>query len=162
MWVDGRRGFLMALAKRASIWLSSFVCDGGRVSTIKQGSDELPRRPPCRRPHASPTPISPHPSHISWPHRELHRRPQWDHPHAPATHHTFRGPIGSSTEGPNATARMRPPYPFRHILHTFRGPIGSSTEGRSATARMRPPHPLRHTPALTSLRLVRPAISGAC
>eukprot|EP00959_Pyramimonas_sp_CCMP1952_P330000 6909456-Pyramimonas_sp.AAC.1 len=48
----------------------------------------------------------------------------------------FRGPRGSSTEGPSGTARMRqpPPSTARHV------PIGSSTEGPSGTARLRPPH----------------------
>eukprot|EP00959_Pyramimonas_sp_CCMP1952_P287082 6003501-Pyramimonas_sp.AAC.1 len=49
--------------------------------------------------------------------------------------------MGSSTEGPSATARMRHPDPVWHTPHTFRGPKGSSTEGPNATARMRP-----HTP----------------
>eukprot|EP00959_Pyramimonas_sp_CCMP1952_P194546 4068329-Pyramimonas_sp.AAC.1 len=35
---------------------------------------------------------------------------------------------------------MRPPHQFRHTPHQVRGPIGSSTEGPSATARMRSPH----------------------
>ena len=80
------------------------------------------------------------------PHRELLRRPQWLRSHAvppPLRHtpHTFRGPIGSSTEGPMAAVRMRPAHPFRHTPHTFRGPIGSSTEGTSGKVRMRsPPH----------------------
>eukprot|EP00959_Pyramimonas_sp_CCMP1952_P044121 922203-Pyramimonas_sp.AAC.1 len=34
----------------------------------------------------------------SWPHRELHIRPQWGWPHASATPSAaFRGPIGGST-----------------------------------------------------------------
>ena len=57
-------------------------------------------------------PIFAHPSHVSWPHRELHRRPQWQGPHgatAPFWHtpHTARGPIGSSTEGPSGGVRTR-------------------------------------------------------
>ena len=44
------------------------------------------------------------------------------------TPHTFRGPTGSSTEGPSGTARMRHARPFRLTPHMFRGPIGSSTE----------------------------------
>ena len=56
--------------------------------------------------------ISAHSSHVSWPHWELHRRPQWQRPHAvpPSfrhTLHTFRGPIGSSTEGPSGSARVQ-------------------------------------------------------
>eukprot|EP00959_Pyramimonas_sp_CCMP1952_P452507 9466699-Pyramimonas_sp.AAC.1 len=35
----------------------------------------------------------------SWPHRELHVRLQWGRPHAPPRT-AFRGPVGSSTEGP--------------------------------------------------------------
>eukprot|EP00959_Pyramimonas_sp_CCMP1952_P187390 3918354-Pyramimonas_sp.AAC.1 len=63
-------------------------------------------------------------------------RPLHPFRHAP---HTFRGPKGSSTEGPSGCARMRfhrfhPP--FRHTPHTFRGPTGSSTERRSGCARM--------------------------
>ena len=50
--------------------------------------------------------------HVSWPHRELHRKPQWQGPHASPrqfrhTPHTVRGPIGSSTEGPSGRVRMR-------------------------------------------------------
>ena len=47
---------------------------------------ELHRSPQWRCPHASAPPISAHPSHGSWPHRELHRRPQWHRPHAPDAH----------------------------------------------------------------------------
>eukprot|EP00959_Pyramimonas_sp_CCMP1952_P472909 9500836-Pyramimonas_sp.AAC.1 len=36
----------------------------------------------------------------------------------------FRGPTGSSTEGPSATTRMRHARPFWHITDTFRGPRG--------------------------------------
>eukprot|EP00959_Pyramimonas_sp_CCMP1952_P352542 7386205-Pyramimonas_sp.AAC.1 len=39
--------------------------------------------------------------------------------------------MGSSTEGPSGTARMRPPPPS----------LGGSTEGPSGTVRMRPPPP---------------------
>jgi hypothetical protein len=35
---------------------------------------------------------------------------------------TFRGHIGSSTEGQSAAVRMRPPLPIRHTPHTFRAP----------------------------------------
>eukprot|EP00959_Pyramimonas_sp_CCMP1952_P277228 5795816-Pyramimonas_sp.AAC.1 len=64
------------------------------------------------------------------------------------TPHTFRGPVGSCTEGPSGCVGMAAPHPFRHTMaaphpfrhtpHTFRrrgprtafrGPIGSSTEG---------------------------------
>eukprot|EP00959_Pyramimonas_sp_CCMP1952_P229467 4797715-Pyramimonas_sp.AAC.1 len=41
---------------------------------------------------------------------------------------------------------MRHAHPIRHTPHTLRDPIGSSTEGTSAAARMRHPHPIRHTP----------------
>eukprot|EP00959_Pyramimonas_sp_CCMP1952_P073575 1537657-Pyramimonas_sp.AAC.1 len=45
---------------------------------------------------------------VSWPQRGLHRRSQWRSPHAvPAPGTTFRGPRGSSTEGPSGAARMR-------------------------------------------------------
>ena len=47
-----------------------------------------------------------------WPHRELLRRLQWQGPHA------YSGP-------------------FRHTPHTFRSPIGGSTEGSSGRVRMR-------------------------
>ena len=43
---------------------------------------ELHRRPKWLRSHARTAPISAHPSHVSWPHRELHRRPKWLRPHA--------------------------------------------------------------------------------
>ena len=77
---------------------------------------------------SSPTPISAHPSHVSWPHRELHRRPQWQGPHAVplpfrGTPRTFRGPIRCSTGGPSGRARMHFhifPHPFRCTPYTFR------------------------------------------
>eukprot|EP00959_Pyramimonas_sp_CCMP1952_P136521 2857015-Pyramimonas_sp.AAC.1 len=47
----------------------------------------------------------------------------------------FRGPIGSSTDGPIATARMRHAPPSTE----FRGPIGSPTDGSS-----RPPACVTH------------------
>eukprot|EP00959_Pyramimonas_sp_CCMP1952_P470187 9496237-Pyramimonas_sp.AAC.1 len=73
-----------------------------------------------------------YPSHGSWPHMALHRRFQWQGPHAePATcwdrhpfrhtPHTARAPTGSSTDG----------HPFRHAPHTVYGPTVSSTESPS-------------------------------
>eukprot|EP00959_Pyramimonas_sp_CCMP1952_P087165 1823717-Pyramimonas_sp.AAC.1 len=55
--------------------------------------------------------MSAHPSRASWPHRELHRRPQWSHVAAPciSTHPSPRacrgGLIEGSTEG--ASGRVR-------------------------------------------------------
>eukprot|EP00959_Pyramimonas_sp_CCMP1952_P145275 3041789-Pyramimonas_sp.AAC.1 len=49
---------------------------------------------------------------VSWPRRELHRRPQWRRPHAPPPPSSaLRGRMGSSTEAPTGTARMRRPPP---------------------------------------------------
>eukprot|EP00959_Pyramimonas_sp_CCMP1952_P321024 6718227-Pyramimonas_sp.AAC.1 len=52
----------------------------------------------------------------------------------------FRGPTGSSTEGPSGTIRKRPETPIVAFSPTpspkFRGPVGNSTEGPSATVRM--------------------------
>ena len=77
-----------------------------------------------------PRPISAHPSHGSWPHRELHRRPQWQGPHAvpPSfrrTPHTVRGPIGSSTEGPSGRVRMQFQPHFCASLTRFVAPLGA-------------------------------------
>eukprot|EP00959_Pyramimonas_sp_CCMP1952_P084554 1768645-Pyramimonas_sp.AAC.2 len=42
----------------------------------------------------------------------VHRRPQWQGSHASAPPSTaFRGPMGSSTEGPSGCIRMRLPHP---------------------------------------------------
>ena len=55
------------------------------------------------------------PSHILWPHRVLHRRPQWQGvvcgppPSLLRTPHTCCGPIGGSTAGPSGKVRMRFP-----------------------------------------------------
>eukprot|EP00959_Pyramimonas_sp_CCMP1952_P461905 9482360-Pyramimonas_sp.AAC.1 len=49
----------------------------------------------------------------------------------------FRGPIGSSTEGPIGTARVRHPP----TKTAFRVPTEGSTEGPIGTARMRHPPP---------------------
>ena len=81
-------------------------------------------------------PILAHPSHVSWPHRELHRRPQWQGPHAAPrqfrrTLHEDRRPIRSSTEGASGRVRMRarvhfgvPLIRFVHIgLFCFRDEI---------------------------------------
>ena len=38
---------------------------------------ELHRRPKWPRSHGTTASVSAHPSHGSWPHRELHRRPKW-------------------------------------------------------------------------------------
>ena len=89
---------------------------------------------------------SAHPSHVSSPHRELHRRPKWLRPHASPTPisahpHTFRGPIGSSTKPPVAGFTCGSPptaCPCMHAPHTIRGPAGSSTEGPGGRVRMRP------------------------
>ena len=45
---------------------------------------ELHRRPKWLSSHAPAAPTA-HPSHVSWPHRELHRRPKWIRSHAPLT-----------------------------------------------------------------------------
>ena len=82
----------------------------------------FPPPPPCIcSPHVS---VSAHPSHVSWPYRELHRRSQWRSPHAPLPPSTaFRGPIGSSTEGPSGGARMRLPRPGRRFVALIGTPI---------------------------------------
>ena len=81
-----------------------------------------------------PPPLSAHPSRGSWPHRELHRRPQGPRSHAvppplSAHPHEDRGLIGSSTEGPKGRGHMRYRPRFRRTPHEDRGLIGSSTEG---------------------------------
>eukprot|EP00959_Pyramimonas_sp_CCMP1952_P343109 7187637-Pyramimonas_sp.AAC.1 len=40
----------------------------------------------------------------------------------------LRGNTGNSTDGPSGYFRMRPPGKCLHTPHTFRGPIGSSSE----------------------------------
>ena len=95
------------------------------VSSNSSFSSLFPSRPrpcACLHPHRYHHPIhhvvifmplvSAHPSRALWPHRELHRTPQWQGSHGgPApfwrTPHTVRGPIGSSTEGPRGKARIR-------------------------------------------------------
>ena len=50
---------------------------------------------------------------VAWPYRELHRRSQICRPHASDTPSAaFRGPVGSSTEGPRSAVRMRPHTQF--------------------------------------------------
>ena len=80
-----------------------------------------------------PRAISAHPSRGSWPHRELHRRPQGPRSHAvlpplSAHPHEDRGLIGSSTEGPRGRGHIEAPASARHTPHEDRGLIGSSTE----------------------------------
>eukprot|EP00959_Pyramimonas_sp_CCMP1952_P211957 4435517-Pyramimonas_sp.AAC.1 len=60
-------------------------------------------------------------------------------PAPPST--AFRGPIGSSTEGPSGCAHMRP-WPSST---GFRGPIGSSTPPKAPVAvpTCVPRHPVR-------------------
>eukprot|EP00959_Pyramimonas_sp_CCMP1952_P298641 6246569-Pyramimonas_sp.AAC.1 len=78
---------------------------------------------------------------------ELHRRPQresfvWASRLVRHIPHTFRGPIGSSTEGfRGRSVRMWASRPFRHAPHAHRGPIVSSAEGPDGTVHMRPPIP---------------------
>ena len=56
--------------------------------------------------HASPSPISAAPSFVSWPHNELHRRPQWRWPHASPPFHfgtpltRFLAPSGAPPTAP--------------------------------------------------------------
>eukprot|EP00959_Pyramimonas_sp_CCMP1952_P251757 5260109-Pyramimonas_sp.AAC.1 len=55
--------------------------------------------------------------------------------------------MGSSTEAPSGTARMRPGSPIWHChppSTAFRGPMGSSTEAPGGTARIRPGSPMCH------------------
>eukprot|EP00959_Pyramimonas_sp_CCMP1952_P309649 6480077-Pyramimonas_sp.AAC.1 len=76
----------------------------------------------------------------SWPHRELHRRSQWDCPHASRTPSTaFRGPIDSPTESTSVTDCVRHAPPSTGLRFS----IGSPAEIPSRTARMRPAHPLQ-------------------
>eukprot|EP00959_Pyramimonas_sp_CCMP1952_P160843 3363775-Pyramimonas_sp.AAC.1 len=55
-----------------------------------------------------PPPMSAHPSRSSWPHRELHRRPQWHRLHAGAATYfgtpltRFVAPQGAQTKAPVA------------------------------------------------------------
>merc|ERR1712091_825586 len=75
-------------------------------------------------------PISAHPSHVSSPHRELHRGLQWVRSHAvPSpfrpTPHTFRRPTGSSTEGSSGCVRMRYHPHFGPPLTRFVAPQGA-------------------------------------
>ena len=86
-------------------------------------------------------------SHASWPHKQLHRRPKWRCPHAPAPLidssfgtplARFVAPQGAPPKGPVATPACWT-SPFRHTTHTFRGPIGGSTEGPSGKVHTAPP-----------------------
>ena len=96
----------------------------------KGASPKAPVAPPACGRHS----VSAHPSSVSLPRRELHRRPQWHRPHAAplsmSAHpsHVSR-PLGSSTEGPSGTVRMRSRRPFRDTPHTVRGPTWGATEG---------------------------------
>eukprot|EP00959_Pyramimonas_sp_CCMP1952_P398100 8341238-Pyramimonas_sp.AAC.1 len=57
------------------------------------------------------------------------------------------GSIGSSAEGPSARAHMRPPRSFWHTVHTFRDPMGSSTEGPGAPRPHAPTTPMSAHPS---------------
>ena len=60
---------------------------------------------------------------VSWPHRELRRRPQWRSPHAVfPPRAAFRGSIGNFTEGLGGGVRTRLPHP----RHRFVAPSGAS------------------------------------
>eukprot|EP00959_Pyramimonas_sp_CCMP1952_P398108 8341454-Pyramimonas_sp.AAC.1 len=70
-------------------------------------------------------------------HRELHRRPQGQSPHAfPPPSTTFRGPEGAPPKAPVAKSACVSPTQC-----SVSWPMGGSTEGPSGTARMRLPHP---------------------
>eukprot|EP00959_Pyramimonas_sp_CCMP1952_P241268 5042453-Pyramimonas_sp.AAC.1 len=66
--------------------------------------------------------MSAHPSRVSWPHGELHRRPQMPRCPFRCTPRAFRGPIRSSTERPRRSVRMWGSRQFRHILRRFVAP----------------------------------------
>eukprot|EP00959_Pyramimonas_sp_CCMP1952_P382306 8010799-Pyramimonas_sp.AAC.1 len=42
--------------------------------------------------------MSAHPSHVSWPHRELHRRPQWQRSHARAPQANLQRAVSKSPD----------------------------------------------------------------
>ena len=70
--------------------------------------------------------MSAHPLHVSWPHRELHRRLLRQGSHASPsqfrhTPHSCRCPIGSSAESSCSRVHMRPTANVRHTPRTFRG-----------------------------------------
>eukprot|EP00959_Pyramimonas_sp_CCMP1952_P188785 3948587-Pyramimonas_sp.AAC.1 len=85
-----------------------------------------------------PPSILAHPSRGSWPHREPHRRPQRQGPHAgTATHfgttaHEGRGPTGNSTEGHSGRVRMRgPPHILAHLTQVV-APHGAPPKALAA------------------------------
>ena len=106
---------------------------------------------------------SAHSAHVSWPHRELHRRPQWPSSHAsPRPPHVhfgtprtrFVAPSGAPPKAPMAKFTCVSAHTaclFRHTPRTFRGPIGSSTEGPNGQIHMR---------LLATTRLNRPSGGG--
>eukprot|EP00959_Pyramimonas_sp_CCMP1952_P041518 868327-Pyramimonas_sp.AAC.1 len=53
----------------------------------------------------------------------------------------FVAPYGVPPKVPVPPPTCVPHTHFGTPIHTLRGSIGGSTEGPSATARMRPPHP---------------------
>eukprot|EP00959_Pyramimonas_sp_CCMP1952_P209725 4387995-Pyramimonas_sp.AAC.1 len=70
----------------------------------------------------APPPHFANPSHGSWPHRELHRRPSGRVRMAPPPHFgtpltRFVAPIVSPTESPSGRLRMAPPPHSAHHSH---------------------------------------------
>eukprot|EP00959_Pyramimonas_sp_CCMP1952_P146678 3070206-Pyramimonas_sp.AAC.1 len=70
-------------------------------------------------------PILVHPSHGSWPHRELHLSSQWRSPHgaaAPFWYTLIRFVAPPSRAHPNGAARMAPPLHIGTPLTCFVAP----------------------------------------
>eukprot|EP00959_Pyramimonas_sp_CCMP1952_P378958 7938069-Pyramimonas_sp.AAC.1 len=98
-----------------------------------------PSRAPPKAPAAALACCSPTQGNSSWPHRELHRRPQLRSSHAvPPPRAALRGLIGSPTEGLSGAVRLRFHHPGQRLVAPSGAPpkaqvaalaCGSPTQG---------------------------------
>ena len=122
-------------------------------SHISRPNWELHRKPQWQGSHDGVTPVLAHRSHVSWPH--MGDPPKTEGPSGSVrmvasrpfrhTAHTFRGPMGSSSQCPSGRVRIVASRLF-HAPHTFHGPMGIFTQGPSGRVRMVASRPFRHTP----------------
>ena len=97
------------------------------------------------------TPVSTHRSHISWPHWERHRRPQWQGSHDGVTpvlvhlSHVSWPHMGSPPNAPVAGFECWRHARFGTPLTHFVAPMGSSSQGPNGRVRIVAPR-LFHAP----------------
>ena len=123
---------------------------GTPFHTFRGHRKKLHPRSQWRNSHVGVAPVSAHPSHVSWPHRELHLRSHSSHVGvAPVSAHPSHVSVAQQGAPPKAPVTQfaygRRPR-FGTPLTRFAAPLGAPRKGSSRAVRMCASPPLRYTP----------------